>query len=155
MGADPLSLPVLERGAWPLQAGSSQDRVPGSDSFRADFPSQTLDLQDRDLPPGSQIKTSLHGVGLPALVKDQAGCSVLAPAARTDPPLPGREACPACPADSTTAGRVQRSEEASGLGRHPPLGVCQVLDDPLVMRPPQAVNSSNGERLISVVVPWG
>ena len=52
-----------------------------SNHFRADFLTQTPDLQDSEVPPVSQVKTGLHGAGLPAVLKDQTGRSVLVPVA--------------------------------------------------------------------------
>ena len=142
-GRIPVAPGAGERGVWPLLAGSAEDRVLGSDSFRADFPSQTPDLQDPDFPPGSQIKVGLHGVSLLALLKDQAGRSVLTPAVMTVPAPPSGEGLPA---DSPTSGWVQWSREVSGT-RHLPPGS---LSDgrPLVMSMPRAVNSSYIERPI-------
>ena len=104
------SLPALERGVLGhFRKGPA----------RTGFWGQTF--SGLTFTPRPQIKTDLHGAGLPVLVKDQSGQSVLASLAKTNPPPHSREGLPA---------------DLSGTGRDLP-----------ETRPPWAVSDSKRVRL--------
>ena len=65
-----------------------QTPVLGFDPSRADTHTQAPDTEDLGVPLKSCVKTGLTGSGLQALVKDQAGNSALATAARSSLPQP-------------------------------------------------------------------
>ena len=143
-GRGPFTPSTGERGAWPLQTGFFQDKNPGSDPFRANSLTQA---------PKSQVKTGLTRSGLPALVKDQVGCSVLAPKAKIDPPpLVGES----LPVDTSSTGHVQCTHpvgDTSNTGRVLPEGSSGARPSSPGLCQPQALSSSNGVQPIPDLSP--